>query len=237
MKKIGIIGGMSSVSSAHYYERINNGVKERLGNIDQTTPTIIMYSVNFGEIEPLMVEGKWDEIALKMIDIARKLESIGVDFIVIATNTIHKLFDVIESNINIPVIHIADSVSKKCNEEGIKDVGLLGTAYTMREEFLKDRLKKNGLNVIVPDEDRIDELNRIIFEELCHDKVISKSKEYYKEIIDELSLKYGAKGIILGCTEIEMLIKKNDVSVPIFDTTEAHINDIVDYVTPKKLVK
>ena len=229
MKTIGIIGGMSYESSTHYYERINKQVNERLGKLN--TARIIMYSVNFEEIEPLMRANKWDEIANILTDIAIKLESIGAEVIVIATNTMHKLFDHIQSNINVPMIHIADTVTEKCNEQGIKDVGLLGTAYTMREAFLKDKLQQNGLNVVVPeDEIKIDEINRIIFDELCKGIIKDSSREYYIEAIEELAEHYGAKGIILGCTEIEMLISKDDVSVPIFDTTASHIDGIVDYL-------
>jgi len=236
VKTIGIIGGMSYESSTHYYERINKQVNDRLGSLN--TARIIMYSVNFEEIEPLMKANKWNEIAVILTDIAKKLELVGADVIVIATNTMHKLYDEIQSNISVPMIHIADTVAERCISQDIQDVGLIGTAYTMRESFLKDRLAQRGLNVIVPNSDKkIDEINRIIFEELCVGKVLGGSREYYKEIIEELSKRYGARGIILGCTEIEMLISRNDVSIPIFDTTEAHIDGIVDYVAPRKVLK
>ena len=231
MKTIGIIGGMSYSSSTHYYERINKQVNERLGGLNSAR--IIMYSVNFEEIEPLMIAGKWDEIAVILADIAIKLESIGADVIVIATNTMHKLFDYIQSRVKVPMIHIADTVAQKCQEQNVQDVGLLGTAYTMREPFLKDRLNQKGLNVIVPNENKIDEINRIIFKELCKGIVKDSSREYYKEVTNELAEIYKAKGIILGCTEIEMLISANDVAVPLFDTTTAHIDGIVDYVAPR----
>lgn len=236
MKTIGVIGGMSYESSTHYYERINKQVNDRLGNLN--TARIIMYSVNFEEIEPLMRANKWNEISAILTDIAKKLELIGAEVIVIATNTMHKLFDDIQSNINVPMIHIADTVAEKCNNQNIKEVGLLGTAYTMQESFLKDRLSQRGLNVIVPDSDKkISEINRIIFEELCKGTILDESREYYKSIIEELAVRYGAKGIILGCTEIEMLISNSDVSVPVFDTTAAHINGIVDYVAPQMKLK
>ena len=228
MKTIGIIGGMSYESSVHYYERINKQVNDKLGNLN--TARIIMYSVNFEEIEPLMKENKWEQISTILTDIAKKIELIGADIIVIATNTMHKLFDNIQANINIPIIHIADTVAKSCKDKKITNVGLLGTAYTMKESFLKDRLLKNGINATVPNNDeQINEINRIIFEELCVGKIINSSREYYKKVINEL-IESGAEGIILGCTEIEMLISKDDISIPVFDTTEAHINGVVDYI-------
>jgi len=234
MKTLGIIGGMSYESSTHYYERINKQVNDRLGGLN--TARIIMYSVNFEELEPLMRTNKWDEIAITLTDIAKKLELVGADVIIIATNTMHKLFDQIQSNINVPMIHIADTVAQRCNEQGITEVGLLGTAYTMRESFLKDRLKQNGLSVVVPEDKTIDEINRIIFEELCVGTVNDKSRAYYKNVIEGLHAKHGIKGVILGCTEIEMLVKDQYAGIPLFDTAQAHIDGIVDYVAPKKLV-
>jgi len=231
LKTIGIIGGMSYESSTHYYERINKQVNDRIGGLN--TATIIMYSVNLGEIEPMMRADKWDEISVILTDIAKNLETAGADVIVIATNTMHKLFDVIQASVSVPMIHIADTVADKCISQNIRDVGLIGTAYTMKEPFLKDRLAQKGLKVVVPDSDeKINEINRIVFEELCLGKILDSSREYYKQIIEEFASVYGAKGIILGCTEVEMLISKNDVSIPIFDTTEAHIDGIVDLIAP-----
>ena len=229
MKKIGIIGGMSYESSTHYYERINRQVNDRLGALN--CAEIIMYSVNFEEIEPLQRAGRWTEIAVILGEVAKKLELVGVDVIVIATNTIHKVFYEIQSCVSIPIMHIADPIAKKCNEQGIYKVGLIGTGYTMKESFLKDRLKSKGVIAVVPDTDeKLNEVNRIVFEELCKGIVLDDSREYYKKIINELIMKYGVEGIILGCTEIEMLISDKDVSVPVFDTTALHIEGIVDYI-------
>ena len=202
MKTIGIIGGMSYESSIHYYERINNQVNQIAGGL--TCAKLLIYNVNFEEIRKLMLENKWDEIGLELAKIAKILETAGADYIVVATNTMHKLADYIQSQINIPLIHIADCVADKCKENNILNVGLLGTKYTMVENFLVDRLKQNGLTVTTPKD---------------------------KENIDEI------EGIILGCTEIEMLIKQSDLDIPIFDTTQSHIDSIVDYSLEKKLIK
>ena len=166
MKTIGIIGGMSYESSLHYYERINNQVNKIAGGL--TCAKLLIYNVNFEEIRVLMLENKWDEIGIELAKIAKLLEKAGVDYIVIATNTMHKLADYIQSQINIPIIHIADCVASKCKENNILNVGLLGTKYTMVEDFLVNRLKQNGLEVVTPKSiDDINEIDRIIFDELC----------------------------------------------------------------------
>lgn len=229
MKKIGIIGGMSYESSLHYYERINNMINEKLGSL--YTAEIIMYSVNFQSIEPYMRQNNWDAIEKELCDKAKKLEEIGADIIIIATNTMHKLADKIQKSISIPILHIADCVAKECLEKNVKRVGLLGTKYTMTEDFLKDRLIKKGLNVYVPNkEEDINEIDRVIFKELCIGKIEDNSKKYYINVINNMIKEFKIDGIILGCTEIEMLIKENDIDIPIFDTTQAHINSTVDYI-------
>lgn len=229
MKKIGIIGGMSYESSLHYYERINNMINDKLGSL--YTAEIIMYSVNFQSIEPYMRQNNWKAIEKELCDKAKKLEKIGADIIIIATNTMHKLADKIQESISIPILHIADCVAKECLEKNVKRVGLLGTKYTMTEDFLKDRLIKNGLNVYVPNkEEDINEIDRVIFKELCVGKVENNSKQYYINVINNMIKEFKIDGIILGCTEIEMLIKENDIDIPIFDTTQAHINSTVDYI-------
>ncbi|MGI5897549.1 MAG: aspartate/glutamate racemase family protein [Candidatus Dojkabacteria bacterium] len=230
MKTIGIIGGMSYESSVHYYERINKQVNEILGGLNSAK--LIIYNVNFEDIRKLMLEEKWEEIGTELANIAILLEQAGADYIVIATNTMHKLADFIQSKINIPLIHIADSVAKKCKEKEILNVGLIGTKYTMVEDFLKDRLADNGLNVSISKESTtIDEIDRIIFNELCKGIIKEESKEYYIKVINEMIKEAKIEGIILGCTEIEMLIKQNDIDIPIFDTTQAHIDSIVNCLT------
>ena len=232
MKTIGIIGGMSYESSIHYYERINDQVNAEAGNL--TCAKMIIYNVNFEEIRKLMLNNEWNEIGVELANIAIKLENAGADCIVIATNTMHKLADYVQSKINIPLIHIADCVAEKCKKTGIFNVGLLGTKYTMVEDFFKDRLKYNGLIVSTPENSQeIDEIDRIIFDELCKGKIKDISKKYYINVINEMIEHKGIDGIILGCTEIEMLIKSKDIQIPIFDTTQSHIDSIVDICLEK----
>lgn len=228
MKTIGIIGGMSYESTIHYYERINKQVNEIAGEL--TCAKLLIYNVNFEEIRKLMLNNDWNKIGDKLADIAKTLENAGADYIVIATNTMHKLAKVVQSRINIPLIHIADCVAEKCKEKNIMNVGLLGTKYTMTENFLINRLQENGLSVTTPkNEEDINEIDRIIFDELCKGEIKESSKKYYVDVINEMIKENKIEGIILGCTEIEMLIKQNDIDIPIFDTTQSHIDSIVDY--------
>lgn len=232
MKIIGIIGGMSYESSIHYYERINKQVNARIGNL--TCAKMIIYNVNFEEIRRFMLNDEWDKIAIELANIAMKLENAGADCVVIATNTMHKLAEYVQNKISIPLIHIADCVAEKCKEMEIFKVGLLGTKYTMVEEFLKNRLKSNGLLVSVPEDNSdVDEIDRIIFNELCKGKIKDSSKRYYIDVINKMIETKGIEGIILGCTEIEMLIKSKDIQIPIFDTTQSHIDFIVDICLEK----
>ncbi|MCI8459823.1 MAG: amino acid racemase [Bacilli bacterium] len=236
MKTIGIIGGMSYESSIHYYERINKQVNQIAGGL--TCAKLLIYNVNFGEIRELMLENKWEEIGVILADIAKTLEKAGADYIVIATNTMHKLADFIQDKINIPIIHIADCVADKCKENKVVNVGLLGTKYTMIEDFLVNRLKQNGIEVTTPKNiEQINEIDRIIFDELCKGEIKNISREYYKNVIRQMIEEDGIEGVILGCTEIEMLIKESDLDIPIFDTTQSHIDSIVDYSLEKKLIK
>lgn len=233
MKTIGIIGGMSYESSLHYYERINRQVNEICG--DLTCARLLIYNVNFQEIRSRMLDGKWDEIGDILSKVAKTLESAGADYIVIATNTIHKVAEHVQESISIPLIHIADTVSEKIHKNGIKKVGLIGTKYTMTEDFLRNRIKSNGIDAVVPKEKyEIDEIDRIIFDELCKGEIKDTSKEYYISVINKMIEEEGIEGVILGCTEIEMLLIDGDVSVPLFDTTQAHIDAIVDYALEKR---
>jgi len=187
------------------------------------------YNVNFQEIRKLMLNNDWESIGIELGNIAQKLENAGADYIVIATNTMHKLADYIQKQINIPLVHIADCVAQKCKDNNIKKVGLLGTRYTMIEDFLKNRLNKNGLEVSVPNsEEEVLQIDRIIFDELCKGEIKDESKDYYISIINKMIKENHIEGIILGCTEIEMLIKQKDISIPIFDTTQSHIDSIVN---------
>ena len=233
MKMIGIIGGMSYESSLHYYERINDQVNQIAGGL--TCAKLLIYNVNFEEIRKLMLENKWDEIGTELAKIAKTLEKAGADYIVIATNTMHKLALYIQNQINIPLIHIADCVAEKCKNNNVLNVGLLGTKYTMVEDFLKNRLQQNGLKVSTPQkEDDINEIDRIIFDELCKGEIKEASKQFYINIINNMIRQNNIEGVILGCTEIEMLIKPSDIAIPIFDTTQSHIDAIVDYSLERK---
>jgi aspartate racemase len=195
---------------------------------------MIIYNVNFEEIRVLMLNNEWDKIGEELARIAKILENAGADYIAIATNTMHKLADYVQSNITVPLIHIADCVADKCKKSNILNVGLLGTKYTMVEDFLKNRLKEDGLTVYTPSSDEIiNEIDRIIFDELCKGNILDSSRDYYVNVINDMIKKYDINGVIFGCTEIEMLVKPNDLSIPIFDTTQAHIDSIVDYSLEK----
>lgn len=236
VKTIGIIGGVSWVSSIEYYRLMNEMVRDELGGLHSAK--ILMYSIEFGDFskqERLAEQGDWGPLRKTMIDAAQRLERGGADFIVIASNTMNSTADLIEANVNIPVLHIADATGKKINERGIKTVALLGTTYTMEQNFYRDRLeKKNGLKVVTPNKTERDYINMVIFDELCAGKIIKKSKEQFIRIINRIVKEEGAEGVILGCTEIPLLIKQEDVSVPVFDTTAIHAESAVKYFLNRK---
>jgi aspartate racemase len=226
MKTIGLIGGMSWESSIHYYQIINQQIKEILGGVHSCKS--LMYSVDFGEISKLQHNGDWDKLGEMMIDAALRLEKGGADFIVLCTNTMHKLAPEIEKSINIPLLHIADVTADVVKHSQIKRVALLGTKFTMEQDFIKDRLLlRNGIETIIPNKVQRNIIHTIIYEELVKGIVNEKSKKIYLEIIDDLVSK-GAEGIILGCTEIGLLIKKDDTKILLFDTTEIHAKKAVE---------
>lgn len=222
MKTIGLIGGMSWESTVTYYEILNKEVAGTLGGFHSAR--ILMYSVDFAELEENMTKGSWAANTIILSDAARRLEAAGADFIVIATNTMHKLVPDIEKEINIPILHIADTVAEAVKRDRISRVGLLGTKYTMTQDFIKDRLKKAGLTVIIPDQKDIEIADHIIFNELCMGKVLDSSREEYKRIIADFK-DSGAQGVILGCTEIGMLISEADSVLPTYDTTIIHAKE------------
>jgi len=227
MKIIGMIGGMSWESSLEYYRLINEGVRDRLGGLHSAK--CIMYSVDFAEIEALQHAGKWDQSTALMIEAARHVEKGGADFVIICTNTMHKMADAVEQSISIPLLHIADAAAQKIVHAGMKKVGLLGTKFTMEEDFYRTRLiERYGLDVIIPDEISRQAVHRIIYDELCLGRIEPASRERYQAIIDELESE-GAQGIILGCTEIGLLINEKDCSLPLFDTTAIHAAAAVEY--------
>ena len=227
MKIIGLIGGMSWESSAEYYRIINEKIKEKLGGLHSAKT--LMYSVNFEEIEKLQHQGKWQELTEIMIDAAKRLENGGADFIVICTNTMHKMADEIQKNVKIPLLHIADATAEKVENRGIKKVGLLGTKFTMEEDFYKGRLiDKYRLQVLIPNEKDRQIVHDVIYKELCLGIVNPESKEKFIEIIKNL-VSDGAEAVILGCTEIPLLIKQDDVEILIFDTTRIHAEAAVEW--------
>ncbi len=225
MKTIGLIGGMSWESSAMYYRLLNEKVQQQLGGLHSAK--CILYSVDFQEIEHYQANGQWQNAGEILGEAARSLEKAGADFIVICTNTMHKVIDIIETNITIPLLHIADATAIQIQQASIQTIALLGTKYTMEQEFYKTRIEQSGINVIVPNEEERTVINRIIYEELCLGKIEPTSKETYLQVIANL-VKSGAQGIILGCTEIGLLIQQEDVLVPVFDTTIIHALAAVD---------
>ncbi len=219
MKTIGLIGGMSWESTSLYYKTINEYIKNKLGGL--YSAKCILYSVNFEEISRLQKSGDWEKCGEILGDIAKKLETAGADYIVICTNTMHKVVPEMKKYINIPVIHIAEAAYGRIAAKGIKNIGLLGTKYTMQQDFYKSILIDKGLNVIIPDEEDIEFINNVIFNELCCGEINPKSKQKFIEIVEKLKKK-GAEGVILGCTEIVMLISQKDIDIPVFDTTAIH---------------
>lgn len=225
MRIIGLIGGMSWESSAEYYRIINEEVKKRLGGLHSAK--CLLYSVDFEEIERFQTKGEWENAGEKLRDAASSLEKAGAEFILICTNTMHKVVDAIQSKINIPILHIADATAEQINKQGITNIGLLGTRYTMEQDFYKSRIESKGINVIVPNAEEREIVNKIIFDELCLGKIHQESRNYYKSVIQNL-ITSGAQGIILGCTEIGLLIKPGDSEVPLFDTTYIHALEAVN---------
>ena len=226
MKTIGLIGGTSWESTLEYYRIINELVRDRLGGFHSAK--ILLYSVDFDEYVKLMNVGKWDDIADKLIEIAIRLERCGAELLLICTNTMHRVADKVQKAINIPLINIIDVTAERIKERGLKTVGLLGTKFTMEDEFYRNRLGSHGINVIIPEENERNFIHDIIMNELCFGIVKEFSKKRFKEIIENLVSK-GAEGIILGCTEVPLLIKQEDCDVPIFDTTRIHAEAAVEY--------
>lgn len=227
MKTIGLIGGMSWESTLEYYKILNETVKLKLGGLHSAK--CLIYSVDFEEIEKLQHEDRWEELTNIMIATAQRLKNGGAEFIVICTNTMHKMADDIEKNVGIKVLHIAEATGKKVVEKGIKKVGLLGTKFTMEGDFYKKVLKKIfDIDVVIPDENEREIVHDIIYNELCKGEINQTSKEKYKKIINNLAGK-GAEGVILGCTEIPLLIKQEDTNIAVFDTTTIHAVSAVEF--------
>lgn len=226
MKTIGLIGGMSWESTVDYYKILNREIKKKLG--EPHSAEIIMYSVDFADIEKMQSAGEWDKLSKKMTNIAQKLEKAGADMLLICANTMHQMADEVQQKINIPLLHIADAAAEKIESGGYKNVGLLGTKYTMEGSFYKNRINENyNIDVIIPEVEERDYIHQVIYQELVSGILKDDSRDNFKEIIDNLKEK-GAEGIILGCTEIPLLIKDKDSSLPIFNTTELHAKKAVE---------
>ncbi len=227
MKTIGLLGGMSWESTILYYEKINQGIKKKLGGLHSAK--LMLMSYDFAEIAHLQKTNNWEKLTNTFLSSTKNLEAGKCEALAICTNTMHKLVPALENKINIPIIHIADALGELLRKRNIKTIGLLATSYSLREDFYKKRLEKNfGITPLIPEEKDIDEVHSIIFDELCQGKVLPSSKQKYLEVIASLQ-KQGAEGIALACTEIGLLIKEKDVPLPVFDTTEIHCEKIVDF--------
>lgn len=225
MRLIGLIGGMSWESSAAYYRLINEGVRDRRG--PTASARCLMWSFDFAEIEALQHAGDWPSLTDRLVDAARRLAEAGAEFLVICTNTMHRMAPEIQAAVDIPLLHIADPTARRIKAAGLKTVGLLGTAFTMEQAFYKGRLESHGLEVIVPDEVDRQTVHRIIYEELVAGVVKTESRACYRDVMARL-IAAGAEAIILGCTEIMLLVSQEDSAVPLFDTTSLHAQAAID---------
>ena len=225
MKTIGLLGGMSWESTQTYYRLINEGVKSRLGGLHSAK--LVLYSVDFAEIEALQHQGDWPATARILSGAALSLENAGADFLMIGTNTMHKVAPEIEEAINIPLLHIADATANVLTQDNIQRVGLLGTRFTMEQAFYRERLEAAGIEVVTPDAPQRAEVHRVIYEELCQGEIQAASRETYLAVINSLA-EQGAQAVILGCTEIGLLIKQTDTPVPLYDTTAIHAAQAVN---------
>ncbi len=226
MKTIGLVGGLSWVSSLDYYRFFNEITNQRLGGNEAAK--IVMYSVNYGEIVTLTHKGDWNGIAAIISEAAKKVEAAGADCVLLGANTMHHIAERVQEKVSVPLLHIADATAKAIHQKGITKVALLGTRYTMQFEFYKNKLAGHGIETIIPDAEGIEYVNNAIYNELGKGQFLPGTKQQFLQLIDELSKK-GAGGVILGCTEIPMLIKQTDTAVPVFDTTLLHATAAVDF--------
>ncbi len=226
MKTIGLIGGMSWESTQTYYRLLNEGVRERLGGLHSAK--VLLNSVDFAEIEPLQHQADWQGTADILVKAAQSIEAAGADFLLICTNTMHKVAPEVQKAVTIPLLHIVDAATEALKADGITTVGLLGTKFTMEQAFYRERIEAQGVSVLVPNESQRNTIHEVIFKELCLGVTKQASKQAYLDIINDLH-QQGAQAVILGCTEIGMLIKPTDTTVPLYDTTELHANAAVTY--------
>ena len=235
MKTLGLIGGMSWESTIPYYRIINETVRERLGGLHSAR--LILYSVDFHDIERLQQAGAWDEAGRILADAARALEAAGAEGLALCTNTMHKVAAAIEAAVTIPLLHIADPTAAAVKQAGIRTVGLLGTRFTMEQEFYRGRLMaRHGLTVIIPDPADREIVHRVIYEELCQGEIRAESRAQYREIMQRL-INAGAEGIILGCTEIALLVRPEDAPAPLFDTTGLHARSVALWALDDEAVR
>ncbi|EAR62152.1 aspartate/glutamate racemase family protein [Neptuniibacter caesariensis] len=233
MKTIGLLGGMSWESTTSYYQQINRGVQKELGGLHSAK--VILNSVDFVEIESLQHVGDWQGTADILIEAAKGVERAGADFVLICTNTMHKVADAIQENISIPILHIADATAEKLKADGVSKVGLLGTRFTMEQDFYKQRLTdKHGIEVVVPEAEEREVVHSVIYNELCKGLIEDPSRDRYLKIINDL-YKSGAQAVILGCTEIALLVKQTDTAVKLYDTTAIHADYAVFFALNKDL--
>lgn len=226
-RTLGIIGGMSWESTESYYRLINEGIKAELGNMHSAD--LLIHSVDFASIGELQAQGAWDEMGAILANSGKRLQSAGAQGLLIATNTMHKVVDDVQAATNLPIIHIADATAKAIQAQGLTKIALLGTQFTMTQDFYKQRLIDAGLQVLIPDNDARAEVHRIIYDELCQGQFLDSSRQYYSQVIKDLANK-GAEGVILGCTEIGLLIQQEDSPIAVFDTTAIHAAAAVDFL-------
>ena len=227
MNLLGIIGGMSWTSTAEYYRLLNEGAASRLGGLHSAR--LLLHSVDFAEIEAMQQEDRWDEAGALLAEAARGLERAGAGALLLATNTMHRVAPAIEAAVNVPLLHIADCTARAIRAAGLTRVGLLATRFTMEQDFYKDRLAAHGIETLVPDEAGRAEIHRIIYDELCRNVVRPESHHVYREVMAGL-VDRGAQGLILGCTEITLLVGAGDTGVPVFDTTALHVQAALDWL-------
>ncbi|MDH6704025.1 aspartate racemase [Kitasatospora sp. MAA19] len=225
MKTLGLIGGMSWESTAEYYRLLNELTRDRLGGLHSAP--LVLYSVDFAAVERLQSEGRWTEAGELLADAARSLEAAGAELLLICTNTMHKVADQVAAAVSTPLLHLADATARAVRAAGLRRVGLLGTAFTMEQDFYRARLAAHDLDVLVPDPDGRALVHRVIYQELCLGVVREESRAAYRRVIDDL-VAAGAEGIILGCTEIELLVRPEDSPVPVFPTTRLHAEAAID---------
>lgn len=227
MKTLGMIGGMSPESTVLYYQIINREVNRRLGG--NNSANIVMHSVNFAEIAALQAQGNWQQAGVLLADSAQKLAQMGVEGLVLATNTMHKVADVIQAAVEIPLLHVVDATAAAIHAQGLDKVGLLGTRFTMSDGFYTQRMRELGIATVLPNEAQRAEIHRVIFEELCCNRFTDTAKRYYQQVVEDLQAQ-GAQGVILGCTEIGLLLQAQDCALPVWDSAVIHAMAAVEWI-------